>query len=57
MGNKGKQAYNTKYYKLDMIISLGCRIKFKVATIFRKWVTERLKEYMIKGFTGLMSSF
>lgn len=40
-----------KYYNLDMIISLGCRIKFKVATIFRKWVTERLKEYMIKGFT------
>ena len=50
-GNKGKQAYNTKYYKLDMIISLGYRIKSKIATNFRKWATERLKEYMIKGFT------
>ena len=36
-GNKGKQAYNTKYYKLDMIISLGYRIKSKIATNFRKW--------------------
>jgi len=42
---------NVKYYNLDMIISLGYRIKSKVATNFRKWATERLKEYMIKGFT------
>lgn len=34
-----------------MIISLGYRIKSKIATNFRKWATERLKEYMIKGFT------
>lgn len=40
-----------RYYNLDMIISLGYRIKSKVATNFRKWATERLKEYMIKGFT------
>lgn len=40
-----------KYYNLDMIISLGYRIKSKIATNFRKWATERLKEYMIKGFT------
>jgi hypothetical protein len=39
------------YYNLEMIISLGYRIKSKVATNFRKWATERLKEYMIKGFT------
>ena len=39
-----------KYYNLDMIISLGYRIKSKVATNFRKWATERLKEYMIKSF-------
>ena len=38
------------FYNLDMIISLGYRIKSKVATNFRKWATERLKEYMIKGF-------
>ena len=40
-----------KYYNLDMILSLGYRIKSKVATNFRRWATERLKEYMIKGFT------
>ena len=39
------------FYNLDMIISLGYRIKSKVATNFRRWTTERLKEYMIKGFT------
>lgn len=39
------------FYNLDMIISLGYRIKSKVATNFRKWATEILKEYMIKGFT------
>ena len=39
------------FYNLDMIISLGYRIKSKIATNFRKWSTERLKEYMIKGFT------
>ncbi len=39
------------YYNLDMIISLGYRVKSKIATNFRRWATERLKEYMIKGFT------
>ena len=39
------------YYNLDMIISLGYRIKSIIATNFRRWATERLKEYMIKGFT------
>lgn len=38
------------YYNLDMIISLGYRIKSLIATRFRKWATERLKEYMVKGF-------
>ena len=42
--------YNTLYYNLDMIISLGYRIKSSVATQFRIWATKRLKEYMIKGF-------
>lgn len=42
---------NIPYYNLDMIISLGYRIKSSVATRFRIWATERLKEYMIKGFT------
>jgi hypothetical protein len=39
------------FYNLDMIISLGYRIKSSIATKFRIWATERLKEYIIKGFT------
>ena len=39
------------YYNLDMIISLGYRVKSMIATNFRRWATERLKEYMVKGFT------
>lgn len=39
------------YYNLDMIISLGYRVKSIIATHFRRWATERLKEYMVKGFT------
>ena len=39
------------YYNLDLIISLGYRVKSKITTNFRRWATERLKEYMIKGFT------
>ena len=39
------------HYNLDMIISLGYRVKSMIATHFRRWATERLKEYMIKGFT------
>ena len=42
--------YNTIYYNLDMIISLGYRIKSRIATKFRVWASERLKEYIIKGF-------
>ena len=44
-------ARDVLYYNLDMIISLGYRIKSSIATQFRRWATERLKEYMIKGFT------
>jgi hypothetical protein len=43
--------YSVTHYNLDMIISLGYRIKSKIATQFRRWATERLKEYIIKGFT------
>lgn len=45
------KSYIVAYYNLDMIISLGYRVKSIVATNFRRWATERLKEYMIKGFT------
>lgn len=49
-GNR-EVARELPYYNLDMIISLGYRIKSIIATNFRRWATERLKEYMIKGFT------
>ncbi|MBC8391065.1 MAG: virulence RhuM family protein [Deltaproteobacteria bacterium] len=39
------------FYNLDMIISVGYRVKSHVATRFRIWATERLKEYIVKGFT------
>lgn len=39
------------FYDLDMIISVGYRIKSHVATRFRQWATQRLREYIIKGFT------
>lgn len=39
------------HYNLDMIISVGYRVKSHVATRFRIWATQRLKEYIIKGFT------
>lgn len=44
-------ARNIPFYNLDVIVSVGYRIKSKIATNFRKWATERLREYMIKGFT------
>ncbi len=40
-----------KFYNLDAIISVGYRIKSHIATKFRIWATERLKEYIVKGFT------
>jgi len=45
------KSYQTKYYNLDMIISLGYRIKSKIATQFQQWATKRLNEYIQKGFT------
>jgi hypothetical protein len=39
------------FYNLDMIIALGYRIRSIIATRFRQWATERLKEYIVKGFT------
>ena len=39
-----------KFYNLDAIISVGYRIKSHVATRFRQWATQRLREYIIKGF-------
>lgn len=50
-GNSEFSTKPTNFYNLDMIISLGYRINSKIATKFRQWATERLKEYIIKGFT------
>lgn len=41
----------TNYYNLDVIISVGYRVKSLQGTKFRQWATARLKEYIVKGFT------
>lgn len=45
------KSYLTNYYNLDMIIALGYRVRSIIATRFRQWATQRLKEYITKGFT------
>lgn len=45
------KVYQTNFYNLDAIISVGYRVNSSQATQFRIWATERLKEYIIKGFT------
>ena len=42
--------YETNFYNLDVIISVGYRVKSHRGTQFRIWATQRLKEYLIKGF-------
>jgi hypothetical protein len=44
------KSYGTNYYNLDAIISVGYRVKSRVATHFRIWATQRLREYIVKGF-------
>src|SRR3989338_6329738 len=48
-GADGK-AYLVKFYNLDLIIAVGYRVKSTQGTAFRKWATERLSEYIVKGF-------
>ena len=50
MGNEGKQVYNTKYYNLDAILSVGYRVNSKNATRFRQWANRVLKDYLMKGY-------
>ena len=50
VGNNGKQTYNTKYYNLDMIISIGFRVNSKKAIKFRTWANKIIKDYMVQGF-------
>ncbi len=42
--------YKTKYYNLDVIISVGYRVKSIRGTQFRQWATQRLKDYLVKGY-------
>lgn len=42
--------YQTKFYNLDAIISVGYRIKSNIATRFRQWATQHIREYIVKGF-------
>jgi hypothetical protein len=43
--------YDVKFFNLDVIISVGYRVKSLRGTQFRIWATQRLKEYIVKGFT------
>jgi len=44
------KSYNTNFYNLDTIVSVGYRVNSKEATLFRIWATKTLREYIIKGF-------
>lgn len=48
--NDGK-TYNTQFYNLDAIISVGYRVNSKTATLFRQWATKTLREHITKGYT------
>ena len=50
MGNEGMQRYNVKYFNLDVILSVGYRVNSRNAIAFRRWATEVLKDYLLKGF-------
>lgn len=51
IGNSDYSTKPTNYYNLDVIISVGYRVKSRQGTQFRIWATKRLREYIIKGFT------
>ena len=50
MGNDGKQSYKTMFCNLDAILSVGYRVNSCNATIFRRWATQVLKTYLLKGY-------
>ena len=49
VGNDSKQTYQTKYYNLDAILSVGYRVNSRHATLFRRWATQVLNNYVLKG--------
>jgi len=50
MGNVGRQMYSTKFYNLDVILSVGYRVNSINATAFRRWANQVLKEYLLQGY-------
>jgi hypothetical protein len=50
MGNDNMQKYSTKYYNLDVILSVGYRVNSINATRFRQWANKILKEYLLRGY-------
>ena len=50
MGHDGKQSYHTKYYNLDAILSVGYRVNSRNATLFRRWASSILKDYLLRGY-------
>ena len=50
IGKDGTRAYFTTYYNLDAILSVGYRVNSKNATLFRKWATKTLKDYLLRGY-------
>ena len=50
MGNDGKQSYHTMFYNLDAILAVGYRVNSRNATLFRRWSTQVLKSYLLKGY-------
>jgi len=54
IGNSDFSTKPTNFYNLDIIISVGYRVKSHQGTKFRQWAIQRLKEYIVKGFTMLL---
>ena len=50
MGNEGRQSYRTMFYNLDAILAVGYRVNSRNATLFRRWSTQVLKSYLLKGY-------
>ena len=50
MGKDADQVYETKYYNLDAILSVGYRVNSKNATCFRRWANQVLRDYLLKGY-------
>ncbi|MEJ0104642.1 MAG: RhuM family protein [Bacteroidota bacterium] len=48
---KDQKIYKTKFYNLDVIVSIGYRVNSKRATQFRIWATQILKDHLVKGYT------